>query len=72
MTQDTLPNGMRRLTASDGMMIIYRDDLSTATRTVYLGSGDSPSNYSEVTETAVEEWRMQHEAEMAASMAASE
>ena len=58
MQQTTTANGMRKLTAADGYRIVYLGDLSTATTTAYLGSGDSPSNYSEVTDSE-EAWEQE-------------
>lgn len=59
MQQTTTANGMRKLTAADGYRIVYLGDLSTATTTAYLGKGDSPGNYSEVTDAAVSDWQEQ-------------
>lgn len=59
MQQTTTANGMRKLTAADGHRIVYLGDLSTATTTAYLGQGDSPDNYTEVTEAEVEAWEQE-------------
>lgn len=59
MQQTTTANGMRKLTAADGHKIIYLSDFSTATDTAYLGVGDSPDNYTEVTEAEVEAWEQE-------------
>lgn len=59
MQQTITPNGMCKLTADPGHKIVYLGDLSTATSTAYLGKGDSPGNYSEVTDAAVSDWQEQ-------------
>lgn len=64
MQQTTTANGMRKLTAADGHKIIYLSDFSTATDTAYLGVGDSPDNYTEVTDDAVAQWEEQQSIEM--------
>ncbi len=56
MQQTITPNSMCKLTADSGHKIVYDGDLSTATSTAYLGKGDSPDNYSEVTDAAVADW----------------
>ena len=52
MTQDNFTANLRKLTASDGHMICRKDmkpEYPYFSPVVYLGSGDSPDNYREVT-----------------------
>lgn len=72
MQQTITPNGMCKLTADPGHKIVYLGDLSTATTTAYLGQGDSPDNYTEVTDDAVAQWEEQQSIEMQQRMQTAE
>lgn len=61
MISINLPNGLTKLIAEDGYLIVYMGDYSTATTVVYLGVKDSAENYSEVTVEAIEEWQAEQE-----------
>lgn len=52
MTQDNFTASLRKLVASDGHLICRKDmnpEYPYFSPVVYLGSGDSPDNYREVT-----------------------
>ena len=69
MQRITLPNGLVKLTAADGHMIAYNADPATASPTVYLGKGDTPANYTELTADEVAAWQTAQEAEAQAAQA---
>lgn len=57
-----LPNGLVKLIAADGHLIAYHADPATASPTVYLGKGDSPDNYTELTAAEVNAWQAAQDA----------
>lgn len=72
MQTTTLPNGLVKLSADDGSLIVYQGDPATAAPTVYLGKGDSPANYSEMPAAEVAEWRSEQEAMQARAEAGAD
>lgn len=67
-----LPSGLVKLIADDGHLIAYHGDPATASPTVYLGTGDSPVNYSQLTAAEVAAWQAERAADREATQEATQ
>lgn len=65
-----LPNGLVKLIADDSHLIAYHGDPATASPTVYLGKGDSPANYTQLTAAEVAAWQARQAAAQEAAQEA--